>query len=192
LEERLEAVLLNHEMLDVITFAGNGEPTLHPEFLSIVEDVASLRDRFVPGVKIALLTNSTMIWNDTVRQALKKIDLPILKLDSAIPQTLLAINNPGENFNTQAYYDNLKKMPAGMIIQTMFLRGSVRGLPVDNTTEAEISAWLDMLEILKPKEVQIYSLDRVPPANLITKVPRPDLDNIAARVTAMGIKTLVV
>ena len=182
LEERLKEIKSNNEPLDVITFAGNGEPTLHPEFLEIVEDVISLRDTYFPYIKIAVLTNSTRLSNTNVVKALKKIDLPILKLDSVIESTFRKINNPPATFNFNEYIINLKKFNHRLIIQTMFLRGEINGSVIDNTTNIEVNELINVLKEIKPESVMIYSLDRQTPAKNLIKISSEELKQIAKKM----------
>ena len=179
LESRLIEIKENNEQIDVFTFAGNGEPTLHPKFLEIVTDVVSLRDKYFPGKKIAVLSNSTMLWNPRVTMALKKVDMPILKLDSAVEATFWVLNNPGSGFNYDKHILNLKKFKHNHYIQTMFLRGVVNNIKVDNTTRTELDELIKLLIELNPKKVMIYSLDRQPPAENLEKISLVELERIA-------------
>ena len=182
LENRLIKIIDDNEPLDVLTFAGNGEPTMHPKFLEIVEDVVRLRNQYVPGKKIAVLTNSTMLWNPRVVMALKKIDLPILKLDSAIEPTFWVLNNPSSGFNFQKLITNLKKFKNFHIIQTMFLRGVVNNIKIDNTTNHEVDELIKMLIELNTKKIMIYSLDRQPPEKNLEKISQEELVMIAKKI----------
>lgn len=177
LEQRLIQISESDEKIDVITFAGNGEPTLHPEFEGIINDTVILRDKYLK-VPIAVLSNSTMLWKESVRNALQLIDLPILKLDSAIPETLRLLNNVPESFDTNRYYDNLKAMKGKAIVQTMFIRGKYNGQIIDNTTDSELSAWLSLINELQPIQVQIYTLHRIPPATELKRVEQSELRRI--------------
>lgn len=182
LEDRLKEIKSNNEPLDVLTFAGNGEPTLHPEFLEIVEDVISLRDKYFPYIKIAVLSNSTTLSNANVVKALKKIDLPILKLDSVIENTFRTINNPSKTFNFNDYISNLKKFNHKLIIQTMFLRGEINNSVIDNTTNYEVDELIKVLKEIKPESVMIYSLDRKAPAKNLIKISSEELREIAKKM----------
>lgn len=180
------------DRLDVITFSGNGEPTLHPDFGGVVDDVIALRDKYYPAVRISVLSNSTMIDRPQVVEALKKIDNNILKLDSAIDETIRLINVPGnKNFNAQTVIEQLKAFNGQCIIQTMMLRGEHNGRVVDNTTEPEIEALLAAYREIQPKEVMLYSLDRPTPESQLKKVERDELEAIAERFRAAGITVVV-
>ena len=187
LESRLIEIKENNEPLDVLTFAGNGEPTLHPQFSEIIDDVIILRNKYFPNKKIAVLSNATTLGNKRVLGALKKIDLPILKLDSAIESTFRLINKPSNSFNFQDYINNLMNFKNNIIVQTMFLRGEIDGLSIDNTTENELSKWIEIVKQLNPVNVMIYSLDRKPPAKKLIKIEPEELKNIAEKLITQNI-----
>lgn len=182
LESRLIEIKKNNEPLDVITFAGNGEPTLHPNFFEIIDDVILLRNKYFADKKIAVLSNATMLGKAEVLEALKKIDLPILKLDSAIESTFRIINNPPLKFNFKKYIDNLSNFKDKIIVQTMFLRGEVNGQKFDNTTENELNEWIKIVKKLNPKSIMIYSIDREPPAKNLIKILPDELNLIANKL----------
>lgn len=192
LEKKLSAMKEAGDRLDVITFSGNGEPTLHPDFGGVVDDVIALRDKYYPAVRISVLSNSTMIDRPQVVEALKKVDNNILKLDSAIDETIRLINVPGnKNFNAQTVIEQLKAFNGQCIIQTMMLRGEHNGRVVDNTTEPEIEALLAAYREIQPKEVMLYSLDRPTPESQLKKVERDELEAIAERFRTAGITVVV-
>lgn len=182
MEDRFSSAAGTRESIDVITFAGNGEPTLHPDFAGIIEDTLRLRDQFLPGIPVAVLSNSTMLFNDDVRNALLKCDMPILKLDSALPRSVHIINNVPPGFDAEKYYNGLMAMKGRATIQTMFLKGRHNGQDFDNTTEAELDAWIALLKKLQPEEVQVYTLHRVPPASEVMAIDHTTLKHIAERL----------
>lgn len=181
LKEKLDELKKFHNLPDVITFAGNGEPTMHPEFAGIIDDTIELRNAVSPKTKIAVLSNATLISRPNVFEALKKVDQNILKLDSAFEATVNLINNPQGSYSTQKLVDKLKEFEGKLIIQTMFLKGTYNGLVVDNTTEVEVSAWLELLLQIKPNELMIYTIARDTPAKDLEKVEVDELNAIAAR-----------
>lgn len=188
LEAKLLAMKENGEKPDVITFSGNGEPTLHPEFSGVIDDTIELRDRLCPEAKVSVLTNSTRIFNPEVAEALKKVDNNILKLDSAVEQTMRLIDRPAsKNFTVDRVVEGLKQFRGTGVIQTMILRGEHDGIPVDNTTDREIDALIDAYKSIGPKEVMLYSLDRSTPEERLVKVERPELEAIANRIREAGI-----
>ena len=172
---------------DVITFAGNGEPTMHPDFENIIEDTLALRDKHAPAAKVSVLSNATQIHREDVRRALLRADNNILKLDSAFDATVQLVNKPQGNYTVARTVELLKMFEGKLIVQTMFLRGEYLGQRVDNTTEEEVSAWLKLIADIAPKQVMVYSLDRDTPCQTLEKVEKDELRAIAARVEALGI-----
>ena len=187
LDATLEKMVAAGTPPDVITFAGNGEPTLHPDFELIIEDTIALRDKHCPAAKVSVLSNATQIHRDDVRRALLRVDNNILKLDSAFDSTVQLVNKPQGAYTVARTVELLKKFEGGLIVQTMFLRGEYLSQRVDNTTEEEVSAWLKLIEEIAPKQVMVYSLDRDTPCQTLEKVEKDELRAIAARVEALGI-----
>lgn len=186
LENKLQQMKAAGERLDVITFSGNGEPTVHPQFPEIIAAVASLRDEYFPGVKISVLTNSTMVHRPALAEALKRYaDNNILKLDSAVESTMRMLDRPANPaFTVDSVTEHLKQFAGTGIIQTMFTRGEHDGKRIDNTTDAEVEALIEAYRKIRPAEVMIYSIDRRTPEQSLEKVPRSELDDIARRITA--------
>lgn len=193
LREKLADMKRQGQSLDVITFSGNGEPTAHPAFAEIIDDVIALRDEYFPTVKISVLTNATQIFKPQVAEALKKIDNNILKLDSAIEPTMRALDRPvSASFTTERVIESLKQFAGTGIIQTMLTRGYHGGQRVDNTTGAEIDALIEAYKTIRPREIMIYSIDRKTPEESLEQVPKPELQAVADRITsATGIPVQV-
>ena len=192
LHDTLVRMAAQGKTLDVITFAGNGEPTMHPDFETIIEDTIQLRDAFMPMAKISVLSNATMLGKESVHRALSKVDNNILKLDSAFDETVRLIDGPNNpNYTVAGTVENIRKFNGKFILQTMFLHGTFNGRIVDNTTEKEVSAWLAIVEDLHPEKVMIYTIDRDTPARDLQKASLEDLQAIAERVRAMGIECSV-
>lgn len=187
LDETLQKMVAQGTPPDVITFAGNGEPTLHPDFEAIIEDTIALRDKHCPGAKVSVLSNATQIHREDVRRALLRVDNNILKLDSAFDATVQLMNKPQGAYTVARTVELLKAFEGNLIVQTMFLRGEYLGQRVDNTTEEEVSAWLRLVEEIRPKQVMVYSLDRDTPCQTLEKVEKDELRGIAERVEALGI-----
>ncbi|MDE7005167.1 MAG: radical SAM protein [Alistipes sp.] len=188
LEATLRRMVADDTPPDVITFAGNGEPTLHPEFEAVIGDTIALRDALCPAAKVSVLSNATQIHRDDVRRALLRVDNNILKLDSAFDETVRRMNNPqSAEYSVHRIVEQMKRFGGRMILQTMFLRGTCNGMPVDNATEEEIAAWLRIVAAIRPRQVMVYSLDRDTPCKTLEKVPREELQAIATRVEALGI-----
>ena len=181
---RDELIKMNTESLvpDVITFAGNGEPTLHPEFAGIIDDTIQIRDELCPNARIAVLSNSTMLHKASVVEALKKVDDNILKLDSGITSTILLLDQPVGKFDLKKGVNNLKQFDGELIIQTMFIRGKYNEIAIDNTTEEEVFAWKALINEIRPKSVMIYTIARDTPSNDLQNVPLDELEKIAVSV----------
>lgn len=183
LEAKLRSMSEGGERLDVITFSGNGEPTLHPDFPGIIDDTIELRDSYFPEVKISVLTNSTRIHDPKVADALRRVDNNILKLDSAVESTMRLIDRPtSPDFTVEKVVENLRQFAGSGIIQTMILRGEHDGKRVDNTTDAEISALISAYKAIDPRSVMIYSIDRKTPEQRLVKVEMDELRQIADRI----------
>jgi wyosine [tRNA(Phe)-imidazoG37] synthetase (radical SAM superfamily) len=191
MEEKLTEMVESNELPDVITFAGNGEPTLHPEFEGIIDDTIELRDRLTPKARIAVLSNATMLHKPAVIRALLKVEDNIQKLDSAFEETIRKIDCPTTHFKLNDVVENLKSFNGKVIIQTLFLRGNCNGETIDNTTEPEITEWLKLVAEIKPSQVMIYTIDRDTPATGLEKVKLPELQQIASRVKKIGFKVQV-
>lgn len=186
LENKLQEMVEAGELPDVITFAGNGEPTLHPEFAGIIDDTIELRDKITPNARIAVLANATMNHKESVFNALLKIKDNIQKLDSAFEETVKLLDAPRGNFNLDKIIDGLVAFDGKLIIQTMFVRGTINGQAVDNTTEMEVSAWLELLKKINPRQVMIYTIARDTPVNTLEKVSLEELNEIANKVREAG------
>jgi wyosine [tRNA(Phe)-imidazoG37] synthetase (radical SAM superfamily) len=192
LEIKLKQMLADGELPDVITFAGNGEPTMHPDFAGIIDDTIALRNAITPQARIAVLSNSTMLFKQQVVGALKKVDDNILKLDSAIPKTIQIMDCPVGRFNIDELVDQLCAFDGKLIIQTLFLSGTYKGEAFDNTSDAEVNAWIDLLKKIKPERVMIYTIARDTPVNTLNRIPLETLNRIAQKVkTQTGIDTEV-
>jgi wyosine [tRNA(Phe)-imidazoG37] synthetase (radical SAM superfamily) len=176
---------------DSITFAGNGEPTIHPQFAAIVEDVIELRNRYAPSAKISVLSNATMLHHANVVAALKKTDCPILKLDSGIASTIALINRPAVKTLMPELIARLQSFDGQCIIQTMFVHGTWEGQSVDNTTPEELNAWEQAVLAIHPKQLMIYTIDRDTPVNTLRKTPEQTLHEIARRMEKHGLQVQV-
>ena len=192
LEKRLAAMHEKGERLDVITFAGNGEPTLHPQFAAIIDDTIALRNIYYPDAKVSVLSNATRIDRPDVFDALNKVDNNILKLDSCFDETVRLIDVPiSASFSVEKLIEGLCRFKGNLIVQTLFLQGEHNGKIIDNTTEKELLPWLEALRRIAPQEVMIYTIDRETPEKALRKAAPEKLDEIARRVEAMGIKAQV-
>ena len=192
LEQKLTEMTKTGTPPDVITFAGNGEPTMHPDFEGVIDDTIHLRDKICPTAKVSVLSNATMIYKEGVRRALMRVDNNILKLDSAFDSTVKLMDNPQQaNYSVESVVEDMCKFDGRMILQTMFLRGEARGVKIDNTTEEEVQAWLKVVERVCPHKVMIYTIDRPTPSQTIEKICIEELQQIAFQVERLGIECSV-
>lgn len=184
LEEKLRTMSAEGADLDVITFSGNGEPTMHPDFAGIIDDTIALRDKYYPEVKISVLTNSTRLYKDDVAKALRRVDNNIMKLDSANGHTVALLDRPVDK---RYRVDDIIEQIAGFgregIVQTMITRGVHNGIAVDNTTEEEIAGLIAAYKKIMPREVMIYTIDRKTPEQSLQRVSLDELNSIADRIT---------
>ena len=191
LEAKLAEMHAAGQQLDVITFSGNGEPTLHPDFNGIIDDTIALRDRFYPEARVSVLSNATRLDRPDVVSALGRVDNNILNLDSAIADTVALIDRPtSPAYDVNRVIAQLSEFGANCIVQTMLLRGTYDGHTIDNTTTAEIDALIDAYRTIRPAEVMLYSIDRQTPARQLVKVPSEELEAIADRIRQAGIKVV--
>ena len=160
LESALVAMAAEGQLPDVVTFAGNGEPTMHPNFEAIIEDTIALRDKYAPSAKISVLSNATQLHREDVVRALCRVDNNILKIDSLDEDMARLINKPCCNYSVAKVVEQLKAFEGRVIVQTMFLRGEYDGKIVDNTTEPQIAAWLEAVRSIAPESVMVYSIAR--------------------------------
>lgn len=190
LEDKLIKLKEENVIPDVITFAGNGEPTLHPQFEGIIDDTIELRNKYIPNAKISVLSNAMHIGKESVFKALKKVENNILKLDSAILDTVKLIDAPNApSYSIEHQVELFKKFGNDFILQTMFLKGTHDGKIVDNTTDEEINAWLKIVKEIQPREVMIYTIARETPEKNLEKVSLEKLNEIGKKVNELGIKT---
>lgn len=193
IREALRTQLSAHQsQLDVITFSGNGEPTLHPDFLGIIEDTCALRDEYCPKAKVSVLSNSTQLGRKDVVEALRLCDNRILKLDSAIDTTMRLVDKPvNAQLTVGQVVEWLKVFDGDFTLQTCFLRGVYEGHVIDNTTDEELKAWYDIVDTLRPKQVMIYVIDRETPLKTLEKIPANKMEEIAAPLRKKGIDIVV-
>ena len=187
LEEKLKQMASEGQLPDVLTFAGNGEPTCHPHFSEIIDDTIRLRNQYCPSAKVSVLSNSTMIHRKQVHDALMKVDNNILKLDTVDPIYINKVDHPNGTYDVEAIIERLKAFHGHVIIQTMFMRGECKGESVDNTGEEYVAPWLEAVEQIAPQMVMIYTIDRETPAQGLQKATHEQLDTIRDRVIAAGI-----
>ena len=182
LEEALKQADLD---IDTITFSGNGEPTLHPNFLEIVQVTRTLRDRYFPNAKISLLSNATKI--DTKKDAIMLCDNRILKLDSAVDATLQLIDRPVEHdLTAEKIIEKLQMFEGDFVLQTCFLRGEYQGKKFDNTTPNELQAWYEAVKKTNPKQIMVYAIDRQTPVKTIEKLTFEEIQSLVLPLQEQG------
>ena len=203
LEEKLQEMTASGQLPDVLTFAGNGEPTCHPQFAEIIDDTIRLRDKYCPKAKVSVLSNSTMIHRQSVHDALMRVDNNILKLDTVDPIYINKVDRPNTAYDVQQIIERMKAFNGHIIIQTMFMRGTIssmfnvqrssqrhtlseRTFNVDNTGEEFVAPWLDAIREIRPQQVMVYTIDRETPTKGLEKASREQLDAIRDRVIALG------
>ena len=184
LERQLIAMHNEGQHPDVLTFAGNGEPTSNPHFAGIIYDTIRLRNRWCPEAKISVLSNSTFIGRPNIREALMKVDNNILKLDTVDNEYIRRVDRPTQpSYDVKKIIEHLKWFNGHVIIQTMFMKGD----GTDNTSEQYVAPWLEALQYIKPQSVMIYTIDRETPDQKLQKATPEELDAIRNRVIAIGI-----
>jgi len=186
----LEAVLSELDAAgtppDTITFSGNGEATLHPEFPGLVEDVCALKERYAPRCRTAILSNATTVGRPEVRAALLRLDDAYLKLDAGTPEMFGTLNGPAAGVTFAGVLEGLRELGRGVVLQALFVSG-----PVDNTSPAEVGAWVSAVRSIGPRSVQVYTLDRGPADASLRPVPRARLEQIARAAREAGIEAEV-
>ena len=151
--------------IDSITFSGNGEPTLNPDFPSIIDTVIALRDRLCPEARVSVLSNATMLGREEILLSLKKVDNPVLKLDAPTDAGVAAVNGPAGKYSIHEVIGHLKKFEGDFILQTMFLKAP----GYDSSDPANLNAWMDAVRELGPREIMVYTLDRETPMKGLEK-----------------------
>lgn len=187
LEAKLQEMVEEKQLPDVLTFAGNGEPTSHPHFAEIIDDTIALRDRYCPEAKVSVLSNATFIHRDSVRKALMKVDNNILKLDTVSMEYIERVDRPVNAYHVEEIINAMKLFEGHCIIQTMFMKGCMDNQSVDNTGEEYVAPWLKAVKAIAPSEVMIYTIDRETPVRGLMKAAHDELDAIRDRVIAEGI-----
>ena len=165
LEDRLKELVGTEDEPDSITFSGNGEPTIHPDFPEIVDTVVSLRNRFYPSAKVSVLSNATMLGREKVREALRKVDNPILKLDAPDNGTVMLMNKPAGQYDVREVIGWMKEFKGDFVLQTMFLRSP----EFDLSAPESLSGWMDIVRELRPREIMVYTIDRETPDKSLGK-----------------------
>lgn len=165
LEKKMSKAASEGVPVDSITFSGNGEPTMNPDFPQIIDATLRLRDRYFPKAKVSVLSNATLIGRKSVAEALMKVDNPILKIDAASDEAVRTINKPVGHYSLEEVVENLKAFDGNFILQTMFLKSD----EVDTTSPELLGKWMDIVRELKPREIMVYTIDRETPDKTLGK-----------------------
>lgn len=187
LEAKLKDMKANGPAPDVLTFAGNGEPTIHPEFPGIIDDTLALRDAYFPDAKVSVLSNAAHINRKAVFEALNRVDNNILKLDTVDNDYIRRVNRPVTKFSLPGLIKHLKAYNGNCIIQTMFLKGTYAGQDVDNTTDHYVLPWIEVVREIAPRQVMVYTIEREAPDKSLLKATHADLDRIVELLKEAGI-----
>lgn len=191
LESKLKELHANGDKLDSITFAGNGEPTIHPDFHGVIEDTVRIRNQYFPKAQISVLTNATRVCDDKIVETLRLVDNRILKIDAGSNDMALLIDRPVGKYSLEKQVELFKKFNGDFTLQTMFLAGVVDGKEINNMTDSEVDAWIEIVKQLNPKMVMIYTIARDTPEQNLRKATHDELMKIRDRVEALGIKISV-
>jgi len=163
LDAKLSACAVSGAALDSITFSGNGEPTLNPEFPQIVDVTLELRDRYYPNAKVTVFTNSTTLKNPSVVAALAKVDWPVLKVDAVSPERVACVNKPSGRWNLETIKSGMKALGGRFLLQTIFFQSS------DYDTADELEQWMEFVREVRPKHIMVYTIDRETPQKDLRK-----------------------
>ena len=191
LEEQLRRMQAEGPSPDVLTFAGNGEPTAHPDFAGIIDDTLALRDRYFPAAKVSVLSNATLIGRPAVAEALRRVDNNILKLDTVSADYIARVNRPTGAYDVERIVEQMAAFDGRAIVQTLFMKGQSEGRDVDNTGDAYVLPWLEAVRRIAPRQVMIYTIDRETPDHGLLKATPAELDRIAGLVRAAGLEVSV-
>ena len=165
LETKLKQCQANQINIDSITFSGDGEPTLNPEFPQIIDDTIRLRNQYYPNSKITVLSNATRVHLPEVFNALRKVDNPTMKIDAPTNDLIEKINHPAPGYDINKVVEALKQFNGDFIMQTMFLKSK----DFDSSSPEVLNGWMDIVRLLKPREVMVYTIDRPTPEEGLQK-----------------------
>ncbi len=165
LREKMQKAASEGVPVDSITFSGNGEPTMHPDFAKIIDITLRLRDEFFPQAKVSVLSNATLLGREDVSQALRKVDNPILKIDASTQELVQKINKPVGTYRLAEVLENMKKFEGNFILQTMFLKSK----EFDTVASGALEAWMNIVRMLRPRQVMVYTIDRETPDKSLEK-----------------------
>lgn len=191
LEKQLQQMVADGQLPDVLTFAGNGEPTSHPEFAGIIADTIELRNRYCPNAKVSVLSNATLAMRPEVNAALKLVDNNILKLDTVEADYIDRVDRPTGAYSVEQIIETLAGFNGHVIVQSLFMKGTSQGQCVDNTTDHYVLPWIEALKRICPQSVMVYTIDRETPDPDLLKATPEELDHIAELVRQAGFEVEV-
>ena len=187
LQEKLSKAAVDGVPVDSITFSGNGEPTMNPDFPEIVEATLRLRDEYFPDAKVSVLSNAVLIGRARIAEALRKVDNPILKIDASSDLLIKKINKPVGNYRLADIIGALKSFNGDFILQTMFLRSP----EFDTATPEALGAWMDIVRELRPREIMVYTIDRETPDKSLGKYTVEEMTSFVQPLLDEGFKIQV-
>ena len=184
LEEKLKELVDKQIPVDSITFSGDGEPTLNPEFPQIIDDTLSLRDRYYPSAKVSVLSNATRVGRPEVFAALRKVDNPIMKIDAPTNELAAKINNPAPGYDVDTVVETLKKFEGNFVLQTCFLRSP----DFDSSRPEVLDGWMEIVRKLRPREIMVYTIDRPTPAQNLQKISADEMRRLVQPLIDEGVQ----
>ncbi len=182
LEAKLPSCFAEGVRIDSITFSGDGEPTLNPEFPEMIDVTLELRDRYYPEALVSVLSNASMVHRDAVFEALRKVDNPILKIDAPTTELARIINRPAPGYRVEDVVESLKRFDGDFVLQTMFLR--CEGF--DSSSPEVLQGWMDIVRTLRPREVMVYTIDRETPQKDLVKFTPEEMRSLVEPLVAEG------
>jgi len=187
LEDRLSSCAAEGIGIDSITFSGDGEPTINPDFPEMVDITLALRDRYYPKAVVSVLSNATMVHRDAVFEALRKVDNPILKIDAPTTELARIINRPAPGYRVEDVVEALKRFEGDFVLQTMFLR--CEGF--DSSSPEVLQGWMDIVRTLRPREVMVYTIDRETPQKDLVRFTQEEMRGLVRPLVEEGFKIQV-
>ena len=182
LKAKLSACAAEGAPIDSITFSGDGEPTLNPDFPAIIDATLALRDRYFPAARVSVLTNATRLDDPAVFAALRKVDSPILKLDAPSTVLVRVINRPAGAYDVARVVEGMRRFEGDFILQTMFLRAP----GFDSADPAVLGAWMDIVRDLRPREIMVYTIARPTPLSGLAKFSAEEMAALLRPLTEEG------
>ncbi len=182
LEAKLKQCQADGVPIDSITFSGDGEPTINPEFPQIIDDTIALRNQYYPDSKITVLSNATMVHKPEVFNALRKVDNPIMKIDAPTNELVAKINQPAPGYDVQRVVEALKQFGGNFVLQTCMLRGN----GFDSSRPEVVDGLMDIVRLLKPCEWMVYTIDRATPMEGLEKFSPQEMKALVQPVIDEG------